>query len=72
MYLIHLDIEGYEIKALNSGKETIKTTPHIILEYEHVGLNKIKSIMPPDTKYEIIDAGDVYMENIGYKIDKKI
>jgi FkbM family methyltransferase len=64
MYFIHLDVEGYEIKALNSGKETIKNTPHIILEYEHIGLNKIKSIMPPDTKYEIIDAGDVYIKNV--------
>lgn len=64
MYLIHLDVEGYEIKALNGGKKIIKTTPHIILEYEHLGLDKIKSLLSQDTCCEIIDSGDVYIKNI--------
>jgi FkbM family methyltransferase len=64
MYLIHLDVEGYEIKALNSGIETIKKTPHIILEYEHIGLNKIKNFLSPESKYEVIDNGDIYIKNV--------
>jgi len=63
---MHLDIEGYEINAINSGKETIKTTSHLILEYEHIGLDKIKNILSLDKfEYEVLDAGDVYLKNLG-------
>jgi len=66
IYLMHLDIEGYEINAINSGKETIKTTSHLILEYEHIGLDKIKNILSLDKfEYEVLDAGDVYLKNLG-------
>ena len=67
IYLMHLDIEGYEINAINSGKETIKTTSHLILEYEHIGLDKIKNILSLDKfEYEVLDAGDVYLKNLGW------
>lgn len=64
VFLIHLDVEGYEIKALNSGKNTFKNTQHMIIEYEHVGIDEIKSILSSELyNYKIIDQGDVYIEN---------
>jgi FkbM family methyltransferase len=61
IYLMHLDVEGYEIKALQSGKNTLKSLQHLIIEYEHVGLDNIMKYLTPDQfSCEIISAGDVY------------
>ena len=44
IYLIHLDVEGYELKALNSGTNIMKMVDHIILEHYHIkdGLEHLK------------------------------
>lgn len=64
-YLIHLDIEGYEIKAINSGINIIRTTENLILEYPHIGLDKIKEILSPKNfQYKKLSAGDVYLYNL--------
>ena len=64
MYLIHLDVEGYELKALKGGNKTIKSTLHLIMEYEHIGMNELLKTIPSNTfKEEILDSGDVYLKN---------
>jgi FkbM family methyltransferase len=66
MYLIHLDIEGYELKALNSGINIMKIVDHIILEHYHIkdGLLHFNNFFP-ENKFECQKlGGDVYFKNI--------
>tara|TARA_B110001450_G_C17541808_1_gene448921 strand:+ start:173 stop:859 length:687 start_codon:yes stop_codon:yes gene_type:complete len=66
MYLIHLDVEGYELKALNSGINIMKIVDHIILEHYHIkdGLEHFQNVFH-ENKFECQKlGGDVYFKNI--------
>ena len=71
IYLMHLDIEGYELKALMSGERTIKTTEHFIIEWEMVCIKNLKKILHPDQfRYNFIaQEGDVYIKNLFINYD---